>query len=274
MPTSTFQHLFTSVEPFRSTLLTMLVPFDIAKLIIASNRELSSWERKRHMDVLDDIFQDSSEIDLMKKIGMEVRIFGSDLDVLEERLKDPCAYLEKFTKDHRFHVFVVAIGRPQDSDTTSTLLQDFRHKSQQHLVPDEMSTSQIAQRFPPTVSESISILSKWILCAPNLLGSLSDCIPGWILVCNARENVCVHSYISTFNNCNSRILRMNRVLMRQVFGFKTENDFFFSRLGILYRNISYNTPAKARLVQHTRPESIIIVKLLMLSDSAISLELR
>lgn len=217
--------VFVNVTPFRATLLSMLRPFDIAKLLVAIDCGLSEWERERHMDVLDDIIEDNQDITIMKKLGITVRLFGSDLSLLQRRLWDPCSYLVEFCERRSFHVFVVATARQEDDATT--FVYDFRVKGDRHLVPEDMNINELQESFHPEVSTGIVVLSRWMLCAPYLSGSLSNSIPGWIPVFNARPFVNIHAYISTFNGCNSRILHMNRTLIGWVFGYE-KNDILLN----------------------------------------------
>jgi len=222
------RNIFNHVEPFRSTLLRMLSPFDIAKFLEAAESELTPWERKTHMNILDDIFKDNAHIPLMRKLGMEVKIFGFDLEIMEQRLHNPQEYLNKFGTHFSFNVFVVVTSQLSDVDSTPTLLHDFRHKSERHLGPEDMSVDELALHFTAETAGAISILSKWILCAPYLSESLPNAIPGWIPVFNSRPDVNLRAYISTFNGCNSRLLHMDRALMRKVFGFDNNNEFLLN----------------------------------------------
>ena len=50
--------VFTNIEPFRSSILRMLLPIEIARLLAAIDCNVTKWERETHMDVLHEIFQD------------------------------------------------------------------------------------------------------------------------------------------------------------------------------------------------------------------------
>ncbi|KAF2866230.1 hypothetical protein BDV95DRAFT_649826 [Massariosphaeria phaeospora] len=103
----TFRRTFTCVEPFRRTILTLLRHFDIANALAALDCSLSEWEIKTHMNIMDDIFDDRSEIDVMLNLGFHIHIFGADLHTMRTRLKCPYYYHHNFQKDHQLHIFVV-----------------------------------------------------------------------------------------------------------------------------------------------------------------------
>src|SRR4051812_37579195 len=98
---SMLRQFFLNVEPFRRNMLSILSPHEIAKLRAALNCDLTPAEWKRHMNILDDIFEDATPIRLMQKLGMTVRIFGADLDLLERRIRNPCEYLKTTRHHHR-----------------------------------------------------------------------------------------------------------------------------------------------------------------------------
>ncbi|KAF2680620.1 hypothetical protein K458DRAFT_311100 [Lentithecium fluviatile CBS 122367] len=217
-------YAFIHVEPFKRTLLQYLRPFDIAKLLEALGCSLGTWERNNHMDLLDDIFHDSKEISLIRNLGMTVRIFGADLGILESRLKNPRPYLQEYGETHPLHVFVLVTDTiSNDTEQISTMVRDFRLTPELRTAPEDMSVNELSQNFSPTTATNISTLSKWILCAPYLAGSLPKAIPGWVPVFNSQEHVNVWAYISTMPDTNARVLHMDRFLMRQVFG--CQNDF-------------------------------------------------
>lgn len=218
--------VFIVIEPFRSTLLSMLRPFDIAKLLAATGCSLDPWEQQRHMDVVDDIVEDNRDITLLKRLGITMRLFGSDLGLLQQRLLDPCSYLARFADRDIFHIFVVATGL--DMDRNTTFVREFRAKDEHHLEPEDMKTDELQKYFNPYISTGIIALSKWILCAPYLSGSLSNSIPGWFPVFNARPGINLRAYISTFAGRNSQILYMNRILTSRLFGYSDENEILMN----------------------------------------------
>jgi hypothetical protein len=62
-------YLFTCIQPFRRTLLFMLAPSDISRLLTATRCTVTATERGSHMNVLDDIFKDSSVITAVSSTG-------------------------------------------------------------------------------------------------------------------------------------------------------------------------------------------------------------
>ena len=285
-----FDNIFECIEPFRSTLLSMLPPFDIAKLLAATGWKLSGWEIGKHMNIIDDILEDSSDITMMRSLGMKVRIFGLDLDIMEQRLRDPSAYLAQYKMDHCFHVFVVATSQLSDDEQSPTLIQDFRPESQQHLVPDDMGISEIVHSYSSDIATSISKLSNWVLCAPCLSETLPSGLPGWIPVFNARKCINIRAYISTFNGCNSRVLYMDRDLTRRVFGFSNNEELLanLSTLETKYMTLE-NQEQKIQKLRghlalsiihtiHTMEDDVVRTKLLIVHsihsrNAAITLEL-
>ena len=137
------------------------------------------------MDLFGDVFEDNSDIALMKKLGMTIRVFGRDLDVMEDRLRDPLGHAEKFGDQKSFHIFVVVSTPLSGTNTTSVLLRDFRPEALRNTMPEDMTGVELVNNYSATVSFNVATLTKWILCAPYLSGSLSGAIPGWIPVFNA-----------------------------------------------------------------------------------------
>jgi hypothetical protein len=118
--------MFSIVELIRSRLLTLLRPFNIAKLLSSTQCELSRYERQRDMDVTDGIFKDNTDFTVMRSLRMTIRLFRSDLEVVERRLQHPRTYLERFRSSHTFHIFMLVSGSIQEEDSKSELLQDFQ----------------------------------------------------------------------------------------------------------------------------------------------------
>jgi hypothetical protein len=210
--------IFLCYEPIRGALLRMLSPFDIAKLLAALSSKLSPWERSTHMNILDEIFEDSSFVATASKLGMTVRIFGADLKTLEDRLHYPCQYLATETKDRPFYLFVLVTDLLAGTDT-ATLVREYRAEQERNLVPYDMDLGELCRNFEHSVAAEIAALSYWIFCAPHLSGSMPHAIPGWIPVFNARTHINVRAYISTSNDSNSRILYMDSSLIQKVFGY-------------------------------------------------------
>jgi hypothetical protein len=82
MSAHTFTTLFICIEPFKATILSCLAPFDIAKLLAVIHYEPTPWERKTHMNVLDDVFKDTAVFKLMIRRGLTVRIIGANVKTL------------------------------------------------------------------------------------------------------------------------------------------------------------------------------------------------
>jgi hypothetical protein len=236
--------LFTCIQPFRETLLSMLVPFDISKFLAAAGCELTPWEENTYLDVLDDIFDDSSIIPKMTNLGLTVRIFGADLKILTMRLQYPCEYLARFSSYHTFHVFVLVTDNRSKTDRSATLLRDYRPEREQEDLPLDMNLAELRQVFGNFVASEIASLSHWILCAPYLSGTMPGQAPGWIPVFNCQARVNVRAYISTFSDWHDRILYMDRVAMHQVFGYPSHSD--------LLSNIHDLSTAYLKLTKHER----------------------
>jgi hypothetical protein len=179
------------------------------------------------MDIIDDIFEDSNDIRIMEDQGMTIRIFGSDLDIMERRLQHPSSFWMRSDIHRPFRVFVVVTGQ----DQTAALLQDFRFGMDRNRAPEDNTVQELNRHFGNSMSGNITRLSNWILCAPYLSGSIPSRVPGWIPVSNACNNINVRAYMSTFKAADSRILYMNRDLMSAVFGCHHVN--ILSHLGSL-----------------------------------------
>lgn len=157
----------------------MLAPFDIAKLLEATRSTLSHWERGRHMDVIDDIFSDTSQL---SRDG-PLRIFGSDLSLMEQRIKNPCQFLKEYGAEYNFHIFIVGYHEP---------------KVQPHSI-----------RFRSTSSPSYAphTYPLW-----NMPQSFT-----WNPYFKSRPNVSIRSY---FADPNCPVLYISRPLISRVFGYQ------------------------------------------------------
>ena len=206
---------FTNVEPFRSTLLRMLLPSEISSLLSALNCSVTEWERSTHMDLMHEIFEDIKELRMILDLGLTVQIFGSDLEKLKARIDHPSA--RSYVVDGGFHIFILISDR-QSRRGLSTLHKDFRHMACGDRAMEDMSYTQLHNCFPTKIADKIVALSKWMLCTPHLAGSLPITVPGWIPMFNTRRCVSLRTYFSSYHEHSTKILHMNRDLFRQVFG--------------------------------------------------------
>jgi hypothetical protein len=249
----TLKHMFIQIEPFRSAVLSLLLPFDVSRLLKAMQCELSEWEKSVYLNVLDDIFEDTTAITKMAEAGMTVRIFGSDLTRLEERLRSPSAHCVSSIQEYR--LFVLVSYRSDEPNGNATLVRDYRQASEQGFVPDDFNIAELHSHFSASVATQIATFSRWILCAPYLSGTMPNTVPGWIPVLSTRPHIDVRTYISTYNDCNGKFLYMDRKLTRKLFGFETEDD--------LLRNLSNLSTACLKLdrgskVRHTLKGTLTI----------------
>lgn len=93
----------------------MLRPCDIAKLLSALRCELTPMERKAHMDLLDDIFWDRTELSHVMNLPLTLHLFGSDMGLIETRLSQPEF---RFGETRRLNIFILIsapIGQPWES---------------------------------------------------------------------------------------------------------------------------------------------------------------
>ncbi len=220
----TIQDLFVRIEPFRSTVLSLLCPFEISTFLQATRCHLSEWERNRYLDILDDIFEDSAIITQMVAAGMTVRIVGSDVARLQIRLTDPSTYYASAAQD--FYFFVLVSDSSRDSESQSTLIRDYRQEPEYGFVPDDLSFTELQSRFDVSVAQQIAAFSRWILCAPYLAGTMPNNLPGWIPLLSTRPHMHVRTYISTYNDCNAKILYMDQDLTNKLFGLRREENLF------------------------------------------------
>jgi hypothetical protein len=227
MATTNLDTLFTYVFPFRDTLLSMLAPSEISKLFAALQCDPLPHEREKYLDVLDDIFEDSGVIHAMAKLGLTVRIFGADLEKLQARLDNPCAYSEPSVDERPFHIFVLVADSGNGPDHLATLVRDYRPETERGVIPHDMSLAELHIAFDPSTADEIANLSQWILSAPYLSGTL-PVKSGWIPVFNSRLHVNVRAYISSFDDWNDRILHMDRGLMCQMFGYHDNRSLLYN----------------------------------------------
>jgi hypothetical protein len=244
----TLQYLFVCIEPFRRMILSLLRPFEISTFLKATRCRLSTWEQERYIRIIDDIFEDSSTISRMVSAGLTVRILGSDIDKLRTRLRDPPTY----TSNHleQYYLFVLVSESPRYPNRRPTLVRDFREDTEHGFVPDDLDLTELHARFDSPVAAQIAEFSSWILCAPYLAGTMPDRLPGWIPLLSTLPQVHVRTYMSTYNDCNGRILQMSRSLTKRLFGLEGEQnllrDFSSLETCVLQYNRSGKTEARLR----------------------------
>lgn len=281
--------VFIRIEPFRSCLLSLLLPYDIARLQDAIRCRLSDWERETYMNVLDDIFEDSRVIRQMVAAGMTVRIFGADFETLKLRLQHPRAY--ETSSRHNYCLFVLVSNSSDENEGGETLVRDFRQPNEYGYVPDDLSMAELRSRFDTPVARQIAKFSRWILCAPYLLGTMPNEVPGWIPLLVTQANVDVRAYISTYNDCNGKILHMDRYLVRRLFGFQKNEDFLsnLSNLNTVCCTMSIHGTKERRLegrlnvnflhnllvnLENPKPSGYVVVHTLHSSSCCITLEMQ
>jgi hypothetical protein len=82
MSAHTFTTFFICIELFKATLLSCLALFNITKLLATVRYKLTPWERKTHMNVLDNVFKDATVFKRIIRCGLTVRIIGADVGTL------------------------------------------------------------------------------------------------------------------------------------------------------------------------------------------------
>ncbi|OAL07196.1 hypothetical protein IQ06DRAFT_299842 [Phaeosphaeriaceae sp. SRC1lsM3a] len=213
-----FVYVFTCIAPFRSMLLSMLAPFDISKLRDAFQCTITPWEQEKYMDLLDDVFEDSSIIHKIVRLGMTVRIFGADLEAMETRLSHPLGALKSCADGRIFQIFVLVADDRGPSGRSSRLVRDYRPESERDDIPSDMTPAQLASVLGTSTADEIISLSRWILCVPYLCGSLPS-KPGWLPIFNSRPDVNVRAYVTNFADSDDHIIHMERPLMCKLFGY-------------------------------------------------------
>ncbi|KAF2439134.1 hypothetical protein P171DRAFT_448625 [Karstenula rhodostoma CBS 690.94] len=203
--------VFRFFEPFRDNILRMLLPSEISTLLSVLNTTVSEWERSKHMDIMYEIFQDIGELSRIQDLGLTIRIFGSDLHLLDMKIRDP----ERIIGNHRkFSIFVLISGHSEDG--FPTLNKDFR-STLGNADAKGLSTD-FYQHLPGKIADDITLLSRWMLCTPHPTGSLPGMVPGWIPMFNTHGHISLRTYISDYNGYKSRILHMDRTLTKRMFG--------------------------------------------------------
>ncbi|KAK7179088.1 hypothetical protein PSPO01_14871 [Paraphaeosphaeria sporulosa] len=208
------KEVFTNVEPFRSSVLRMLLPSEITSLLAALGCTVSPWERSTHMDIMHEIFQDFQDLVSMQNLGLTVRVFGSDLDLLNKKIQDPWAF-RNAEDTRRYYIFIII---SDEFDGAPRLHKDFRSNLRQNSTAEDMDVNELSQRFPEDVAENVAMLSKWMLCTPHLTGSLPGKVPGWIPVFKTHKHIVLRTYVSSYSEYRTKILYMERTLIRRVFG--------------------------------------------------------
>ena len=89
MSLSPLKNLLLYVILYRRVFLETLRPFDITNLLAVIRCEIIPSERERYINIMDDIFNNTGDLALIKTFSITIRIFGSDLEVIKERLRNP-----------------------------------------------------------------------------------------------------------------------------------------------------------------------------------------
>lgn len=89
--------LILSVLPeFEDNLLSMLRPFDIAKLLCATNHIVSDFSRAKHMNPIFDVLKYPDFVNALVDCGLRVHLVGEGLNYLRYRLEKPQEYIDRF----------------------------------------------------------------------------------------------------------------------------------------------------------------------------------
>jgi hypothetical protein len=244
----TLQYLFVCIEPFRRMMLSLLCLSEISAFLKATRCRLSTWEQERYIRLIDDIFKDSSTISQIVSAGLTVRILGSNIDKLRTRLRDLLTYTSNYLK--QYYLFVLVSASPRDPNCRPTLVRDFREDTEHGFVPDDLDLTELHARFDSPIAEQIAEFSSWVLCAPYLAGTMLDRLPGWIPLLTTLPQVHVRTYMSTYNDCNGRILQMSRSLIKRLFSLEGEQnllrDLSSLETYVLQYNRSRKTEARLR----------------------------
>ncbi|KAF2023172.1 hypothetical protein EK21DRAFT_95133 [Setomelanomma holmii] len=290
MRKTTLTYMFTNLSPCREILLSMLCPFDISKLVLAIGSDLSPSEKKNHLDVLDDIFEESGVIRLMARLGLTIRIFGADINTLRKRVLQPAEFLARSPVDRPFQVFVLVTDENKDN---ATLCRDYRSRADIDSEPVDKSFAELCHAFGTSKADEIKMLSHWMLCAPYLAGTMPISIPGWIPVFNSRPHINVRAYIAPFHDRHNCILHMGRTNMQQVFGYNNNSELLynlqnlstvclnfvgFQRIevdisGKLTMNFLHNVLAATDMNRENRPLKYVVVNTAHPLNTSITLNL-
>lgn len=76
-------------DDIRATLLSMLLPFEIATLLFAIYGDQWKGHRQSYMNPFLDLGIDPAPLAELKKAGLRIMFIGKDLKLLFDRLEDP-----------------------------------------------------------------------------------------------------------------------------------------------------------------------------------------
>jgi hypothetical protein len=165
------------------------------------------------MNVLDDIFEDAYVFKLMIRRGLTVRIIGADVETLQMRLHYSCRYLAASVGWlSNFYIFVV-VADQESGGQRATLFRDYRDSAEKESMLVDLSHQELCTMFDNATKDEIAELSRWILCAPHLIGTMLSKAPRWIPIFSARPYFNVWAYILTFNDRESTLLHIDRNLI-------------------------------------------------------------
>ncbi|OAL42636.1 hypothetical protein IQ07DRAFT_650835 [Pyrenochaeta sp. DS3sAY3a] len=97
-----------SLTDARVSLLEYLLPYDIARLLVATGYQLTPRERAQYMNPIRDIFVDIDLISALLQAGVKIMLLGCQLQLLFKRLNRTEDFIHQHGND--FIIDLIAIG--------------------------------------------------------------------------------------------------------------------------------------------------------------------
>ncbi|KAH7067037.1 hypothetical protein FB567DRAFT_555805 [Paraphoma chrysanthemicola] len=173
---SLLRSTFRLAPRFRGTLLSMLRPFDIAKLLLAMDQAVSEDEREVHMDPILDLLVDPAPLAVLRAAGARVIFIGKDLELLFDRLRHPARYLEQHGDSHVLNFLVAAFQDPEEGDGP---MDKFWFDPNSYMgVPEDLLTMKSLMRgdvYPSLRFEPLESSPESATSVVRFMATLVDC---------------------------------------------------------------------------------------------------
>jgi hypothetical protein len=94
-------------------LLENLLPFDIARLLVATGWEITPRLRREYMNPVRDVFDKHEEIELLTKAGVNIILLGHRAHLLHQRLNDTKKFIKKYGNGFVIDLIAIAYCHPE-----------------------------------------------------------------------------------------------------------------------------------------------------------------
>ena len=148
-PTSNLLDILRSYDA-RKQIFSLLSAYDLAKLNLVLGHILNEREKLIYLNPVRDIIWDTSEMSILLDKGLKLFICGSDVPLLDLRIRDPQRYLRENGHQRRlrlylFGYFSLVSGGEQHSWNQMLRFSISRYASPRRIIRDEQELAAIVQ---------------------------------------------------------------------------------------------------------------------------------